>query len=416
MESSRTSFTTRTPAPQKLLFLHVAKAAGSSVKSHLARYFPEDQQALWLESDSRWHEPGGVEQLQAMRFLAGHLAYHNCVSKLDLSEYLVTTCLRSPLEHVVSHIAWIRRLADQEYRLEYLRHPRHIQKLACKLADTDLSSPAALGRLCNGLTDLELHLLDNCQTRYFSRVSRGERVQTAHLDNAVDALKKVDVVGDASDLRLFLAAIAQRMGWPIPLNVPERNVNIDKYGLDSQKPEIVRALQPFIQYDEMLYSKRSEYSKLVTFPEPMPNLPERYARSQWSAVHCACVDELSTFESRKDGGFIIRGWAVDVRRQAKAETIWLLLANQQSGRRYYVCLHDSKGGSSQLSERPDVASALKNSNFVRSGFSSLFAAPREIGTYKLSILVTGPTNMIQFRDVAQGIEVNNRRVSRVYAS
>jgi hypothetical protein len=49
------------------------------------------------------------------------------------------------------------------------------------------------------------------------------------------------------------------MGWNLPDQLPRRNSNNEKYGINIHNPAMVKALWPFIHYDMVLYSQRAKF-------------------------------------------------------------------------------------------------------------------------------------------------------------
>lgn len=101
-------------ANEKLIFIHVAKTAGTSVKKLFLDNFPVDQCEVELENCSEWIKCENLNRFETLRFLTGHMAYAELDRRIDLSQFLVATVIRNPLEHIVSHIAHFRRFAEKE--------------------------------------------------------------------------------------------------------------------------------------------------------------------------------------------------------------------------------------------------------------------------------------------------------------
>ena len=198
-----------------------------------------------------------------MQFISGHISYAELESRIDLSHFLVATCIRNPLEHIVSHIAHFRRLADEKYRNAFNASSEEMQALILKLADLDLASPAGIANLYKNISNHELLLFDNCQTRYFTKgfslKPTGQRIGFKQLEFALQTLKKIDLVGDTHELQTFLEAVSQRMGWNLPVHIPKENIHNENYGMDIRNPAMVNALWPFIHYDMALYSQRAQF-------------------------------------------------------------------------------------------------------------------------------------------------------------
>ena len=254
---------TRLKGMKKMVFIHVAKTAGTSVKKFFLGNFASAQCEAALERNPEWIKHGRLDGIDQLQFVSGHISYAQLESRIDLSHFLVVTCIRNPLEHIVSHIAHFRRLAEKKYRDQFDASSEEIQLLVLKLAKLDLASPEAIAHLYKNMTNHELLLFDNCQTRYFTKGfslgPNGQRVGFKELEFALQTLKKIDLVGDTHELQTFLGAVSQHMGWNLPVHLPKENFNNEKYGMDIRNPAMVNALLPFVHYDMELYSQRAEF-------------------------------------------------------------------------------------------------------------------------------------------------------------
>jgi len=239
--------------PAKLIFMHIAKTAGNSVNRYLADSLGAEKCAFHIEVDPRWRSPAGRRELAGLAAISGHITFPVLMSRLDGDDYVKATLLREPLEHVLSHLAFIRHLAHPSQQQRLLGHSPAIQAFAAKLAATDFGDRKAVKALVANLAPPELTLVDNLQVRYLSPVAAGERVNGDDLRLARRALIQFDLVGLTERLEEFLNAVSTRMGWPPPRQVPEENRNAERYGIDASNPALRRALEPLIRFDEGLY-------------------------------------------------------------------------------------------------------------------------------------------------------------------
>jgi hypothetical protein len=235
----------------KLLFMHIAKAAGSTVNSYFASHFARGNFLVHIESDRRWR--ADPASLQKFHFLSGHVGFQALRRRMDLGQFRVVTVVREPYQQLISHLAWIRRLSDPSEEARLLRHPEYVQAFSKKLAGHDLSKAREIDSLINSLSDPERQLVDNCQVRYFAQVEAGCEVGDADLQLARFATEHFDHIGLAEDLGSFFAKIAEDMGWPPPEAVASENVTRDFYGLEHAGIRIRRALKPLVRYDIQLY-------------------------------------------------------------------------------------------------------------------------------------------------------------------
>jgi len=180
----------------RLVFMHIAKAAGSTVNAYLASHYAKGSFLLHLESEKAWRSDPA--SLQKYDLLSGHVGLHSLQRRLGLSQYRLVTVVREPYAQLYSHLAWIRRLSDPGEELRLSRHPDYIKTFSRKLADCDFSHPADLRRLIASLDDAERQLVDNCQVRYFARVEAGARVDAGSLAAALAGVRQFDRIGLAA--------------------------------------------------------------------------------------------------------------------------------------------------------------------------------------------------------------------------
>jgi hypothetical protein len=239
---------------QRLLFMHIAKAAGSSVNQYFSEHFSRRRQLVHMESSDRWL--ANPPQLDGFFFLSGHVAYPALLRRLDsLDRYRLVTVVREPLFQLASHLAWIRRLAEQGEEKRLRDHPQYVQNFACKLQATDFTDPRSIRATIESLTDRERALVDNCQLRYFTRPA-GEWVGSGDVEPALRAAEGFHRIGFAEDLPAFLAAVARDMGWPPPsAEAPRENVTRNFFGLEQPGRRVRKALEPLYRHDSELYDR-----------------------------------------------------------------------------------------------------------------------------------------------------------------
>lgn len=235
----------------RLLFMHIPKAAGSYVNRYFAQHFSNDRHAVHIESNPDWEKD--PDRIRRLDFVSGHVTLPRLASKLNVEDYIKVTVVRDPFAQVVSHLAWIRRLADAEEEARLKSHPAYIQAFAHKLAAVDLASPAAIRSVIADFDEAENRLVENCQTRYFTAVEPGRKVTDDDGKKAVVASESFDVIGSTRGIDRFLRTVAERMGWPVPAQRPRENVSRGYYGLDPDNPEHREALRPLVCRDLGLF-------------------------------------------------------------------------------------------------------------------------------------------------------------------
>jgi hypothetical protein len=233
-----------------LLYVHIAKTAGSTVNKVLSEWFGQGNSLIHAESKINWKDR--VKQ-KNVKFLSGHIPYQEFNKTRELNSYKKAITFREPYSHVVSHLSWIRALSLLENKARYKAHPEYIQILSDKLASYDLSCSMQLTEVINSFTSIEYRLLDNTQTRYIRTDISKASVDEVDFINAVDSLKHFDFVGVDNDISGFLAKVAAEYSFESIEEERRENVLNDKFGLDIDKLEIKEALFPLVQYDLKLY-------------------------------------------------------------------------------------------------------------------------------------------------------------------
>ena len=238
-------------AGRKLLFMHIAKAAGSTVNAFFAEHYSEKQYAIHIESNEKWQS--NPDEFKKLGFLSGHISLPMLGKKLDLEDYYKVTVIREPYAQLCSHLAWIKRLAmpGEEKRLK--QHPEYIQVFARKLAATEFTAPEKLKTLLGSLAEREARLIENCQTRYFTFVPPGRSVVVTDTRKAIEASAIFNRVGITESISSFMKDVASDMAWPEPGGYINKNITQDFYGLDLSDSETREVLWPLVQHDIELY-------------------------------------------------------------------------------------------------------------------------------------------------------------------
>lgn len=235
---------------RRMLYIHIAKAGGSTVNRMLSRHFAPELSQVHIESTEEWRKD--PRALESREFLSGHLGLDVLDRRLNLKPFDLVTVVREPIEQLISHIAWIRRLAEpgEQERLE--AHPPYIQSFAQKLSSYDLTEPETITRMIDELAESEFRLLDNYQVRHFTN-PHNRPVNPADLELAKQALSRFRHIGIASNLDGFLAEVARDMQWPPMSPAGRENVTGNFFGLDRNNEALAEALQPLMRFDQSLY-------------------------------------------------------------------------------------------------------------------------------------------------------------------
>ncbi len=251
------SFGGKSDAFQRMFLVHIPKTAGSSVNAFMEHCLGERACVSHIEGHPEWEFDTGPEieddienYIEDKVFLSGHVPLYYLRHKLFLLNTLVTTVLRDPIDQIISHIAWARRLADPDAKEHFYQHDTELQRIATCLAELDLGSPVHLKKWASDLSHAGQSLFDNCQVRYLTDQEPTDRVTERDLQVAIGNLQIFDLIGISDRVPSFLTKVAEKMRLErcsaSDVNVRE-NVAKTKYGLDPRDPRIREALEPLIQ-------------------------------------------------------------------------------------------------------------------------------------------------------------------------
>ncbi len=244
-----------------VFFMHMAKTGGSSVNHALSSQFAPGLSQTHIESTVEWQDNPAA--LQNHEFLSGHLRLDRLDPKLNLENFHLVTVIREPLDQLISHLAWIRRLAEPGEVERFNVHPPLIQAFATKLSRYDLSNPTSIAFLIHSLNERERILVDNHQVRYFAHV-RGRWVGPDDVRAACRAAGRFRHIGLSSDMNQFFRTLTIDMHWPTVPEVERLNVTHDFFGMDRNNADLARALFPLMRFDQDLFDYISAHSEFGT--------------------------------------------------------------------------------------------------------------------------------------------------------
>lgn len=226
----------RAPAKRALLFLHTPKAGGTALAGVLGNRFAADE-CLWAYYD----EPP-EEELNAARYVAGHLS----LSVLDRFEQLPTsvTVLREPIERALSVYSYFRELHDDEPSRPGLERRETAMRLA---------KQHSLDDFVNVAPDLAEHYLGNWQARMLG----GKRLDRTdeRLDDALEGLRRCDLVGLAERQDESVDLLTRRLGWAELTPLPLTNVTPTRLRREQISPAAMEALLDLTSIDRDLYAE-----------------------------------------------------------------------------------------------------------------------------------------------------------------
>lgn len=227
---------------QKFIYFHVPKSAGSSLNNFLSANI--DNYLKHIESekiDSKFV----FENYDA---LSGHVPFSRIEKLFDLGCISTLITFREPYSYVASHIAWIRKLADEGEEERFNNHPEIFQKIALKMKEFDFSQPREITAFILWLEEIKFFYLHNTQTIYLDL--------NKNIERALENLQKIDFVGVTDRLEEFIDILAYEFDFE-KLDIAKTNVNknSNKYGLDVTNEETRKALLPLLDKDIVIYEE-----------------------------------------------------------------------------------------------------------------------------------------------------------------
>lgn len=232
----------------KYFFLHIPKTAGNFFNKFLSFQFNDFMDHIEVKVDFKKEDD--LKKLNSISCFSGHISFPMGINKLDIKNRKIITVLRIPIEQVISHITFVRELAEPSEKRRFNFHNKKIQEIAIKLKKTDLSSPKELENLIKWLEDNQIWLFHDCQVRYLG--GGIGHIKPPNLNAALENLEKIDYVGITERLKEFMILLAIKEDFKL-IEYKKENVTKNRYGLDIHNVEIRKALQPLIQNDQIIY-------------------------------------------------------------------------------------------------------------------------------------------------------------------
>lgn len=234
---------------RKLFFIHIPKAAGSSVNELISSAIEGPYYTHIEGLRNQWDE------IKNSKFLSGHIRYKEYERNFSKYDYVVFAFFREPLSHLKSHMNWVRRLAEPELTHNREAHASIVHKIADDLADFKFSDLESLQCYVEDLRPIAYGLFDNCQVRFLSGVEPNERVNQKHLDEAIKNLNHLHFVGISENSKESQAQLMSLFELNTTLEEAISNVNSFDFGLNVEDEKVAQILNPLVQYDEKLYEE-----------------------------------------------------------------------------------------------------------------------------------------------------------------
>jgi hypothetical protein len=237
----------------RIYFMHIAKASGTSLNDFIAGHYDRSRVLSHMEGKKDWTQNKGL--LCDYDFISGHLRILRVLQHHNLKSWFKVTLLREPLEHLISHLAWVKRIGENPSSSFFLGHSTEVKDLARRAHQYDFTDAKQLSLFMDTLTQHDKNLFDNCQTRYFLPPRIRGDLTDANCEAAIKNMGLFDLIGISEHYDEFLQKLCAYKNWEAPLISKRLNVNNNKYGLSSSSKEQLEVLEKYIRYDSILYQK-----------------------------------------------------------------------------------------------------------------------------------------------------------------
>jgi hypothetical protein len=135
-------------AARKILYVHVAKAGGTSFNTFLHSHFNGESHCEQYVEATRGSDGvsrrqlGHLDSLRQLDFISGHLPYPLLAeSDLNLGDYMLVTLLRHPFAQTLSHLNWVIKISEDEQSQLFRNAEPRAKKLSQVLREVEDWSP-----------------------------------------------------------------------------------------------------------------------------------------------------------------------------------------------------------------------------------------------------------------------------------
>lgn len=241
---------------QKFFFMHIAKAAGSYVNNSFIDFCGEENSLTHIE---RFSAEKIANCMPNNIFVSGHYYWKdwNCIDQKKI--FLPITFIRSPIEHIASHIQWLDHYNIEGYRREYNMLDSDTKNIIDQIGRIDVNDVGDLDYFLTHLSGKGVQLLDNCQSRYFLAGGKSNKIRKdSPLSlNLRKELKKESknfiYIGTVESMDSAISSINKILGIDISCAENIINPSLSNRKINISKPLVRKVLEKRILLDVWFY-------------------------------------------------------------------------------------------------------------------------------------------------------------------
>jgi hypothetical protein len=236
---------------EKIFFLHIPKAAGTSVNEMLAKHFANNRVKFHVEGD-RENKFGNIS-INKLDMFSGHVNLCEVKKYIPVDNFLRVTVVRDPFQQLISHINWVKHISEEPNGSFFRNHPEQIKEFSLKLREVNFEDIAQVELFFHSLSAIGHNLFNNCQTRYLFDGQVAPIRTSDVVEKVIKTLDFFDVIGVVEKINEFMEEVYERMNWNSDIELIKINALNNKYNLDRDSQRLREVLNPLICADQILY-------------------------------------------------------------------------------------------------------------------------------------------------------------------